>query len=277
VTREGILSARGPKRLRVALTVGWLLGALVAGEAAGPPPPSPRDPSQAPAPRREWDVVGSYPHAPDAFLQGLVWYEGGFFESTGLVGRSTLRRVEFPSGRVARQVKLPSNVFGEGLARVGDRLVQLTWRSGRGFVYDLATLRLLREFRYDGEGWGLAYDGTSLILSDGSDVLTYYDSQRFTPTRRVNVTWNGWPLQRLNELEFIEGELWANVWYTDYIVRIDPASGRVVSYLDLTGLLPPNQRRDEDAVLNGIAYDPATRRVFVSGKLWPLLFEIRVR
>jgi glutamine cyclotransferase len=277
VTRQGILSARRARGLRAALAVAWLLGALVTGETAGSAPPSPRDPAVPPAPRVLWDVVGSYPHDQNAFLQGLVWYEGGFFESTGLVGRSTLRRVEWPSGRVTRQVKLPPDVFGEGLARVGDRLVQLTWRSGRGFVYDRASFRLLREFRYAGEGWGLTFDGTSLVLSDGSDILTYYDPQRFTPIRRVHVTWNGWPLEHLNELEFIEGELWANIWYTDYIVRIDPASGRVSSYLDLTGLLPAGQRRDEGAVLNGIAYDPATRRVFVSGKLWPLLFEIRVR
>jgi glutamine cyclotransferase len=184
--------------------------------------------------------------------------------------------VEWPSGRVVRRVDLPPNVFGEGLARVGSRLVQLTWKSGRAFVYDVSTLRLLEEFRYEGEGWGLVFDGTSLIQSDGTDVLTYRDPQRFTPTRRLAVTWNGRPLHRLNELEFIDGEVWANVWYTDVIVRIDPASGRVTSYLDLTGLLPAGQRRQEDAVLNGIAYDPATRRIFVGGKLWPTLFQIRV-
>jgi glutamine cyclotransferase len=262
-------------RRRIAVMVGTLLATLLAGEAAGPAPPSPLDPSTAPAPRLQWEVVGSYPHDPSAFLQGLVWHDGGFFESTGLVGRSTLRRLEFPSGRVVRQVKLPPDVFGEGLARVGNRLVQLTWRSGRGFVYDVATLRLLREFRYDGEGWGLTYDGANLVMSDGTDVLTYLDPQRLTPVRKLAVTWNGWPLPRLNELEYIEGELWANVWYTDFIVRIDPASGRVSSFLDLTGLLPSARRSDEGAVLNGIAYDPATRRVFVSGKLWPLIFEIR--
>jgi glutamine cyclotransferase len=184
--------------------------------------------------------------------------------------------VEWPSGRVVRRVDLPPNVFGEGLARVGNRLVQLTWKSGRAFVYDVSTLRLLEEFRYEGEGWGLVFDGTSLIQSDGTDVLTYRDPQRFTPIRRLAVTWNGRPLHRLNELEFIDGEVWANVWYTDVIVRIDPASGRVTSYLDLTGLLPAGQRRQQDAVLNGIAYDPATRRIFVGGKLWPTLFQIRV-
>jgi glutamine cyclotransferase len=221
-------------------------------------------------------VVRGDPHDPEAFLQGLVWHEGGFFESTGLLGRSTLRRVEWPSGHVRRRVRLPRDVFGEGLARVDDRLVQLTWRSRRGFVYELETMRKLGEFRYEGEGWGLTYDGASLVMSDGSDVLTSLDPRRFTPVRRVAVTWDGRPVHRLNELEFIEGRIWANVWYTDAIVQIDPASGRVVSYLDLTGLLPAGLRRSRDAVLNGIAYDPATRRVFVCGKLWPLLFQIRV-
>ena len=263
--------------VRTVATVAILLAALLAGEAAGPAPPTPVDPTTLPAPRREWEVVRSSPHDPSAFLQGLVWHDGGFFESTGLHGLSTLRRLEWPSGRVVRQVKLPPDVFGEGLARVGNRLVQLTWRSGRGFVYDLPTFRLLREFRYEGEGWGLTYDGASLVMSDGTDVLTYLDPQRLTPTRKLAVTWNGRPLHRLNELEFIEGEVWANVWYTDFIVRIDPASGRVSSFLDLTGLLPADRRPEEGAVLNGIAYDGATRRVFVSGKLWPLIFEIRVR
>lgn len=255
----------------VALLVAW-----VTAEAGGPAPPSPTNPLTPPARQVGWEVVRSVPHDPNAFVQGLVWHDGGFFESTGLLGRSTLRRVEWPSGRMLRRVALPSDVFGEGLARVGNRLVQLTWRSGRGFVYDIPTLRLLHEFRYEGEGWGLTHDGRSLVLSDGSDVLTYLDPQRFAPTRKLAVTWNGRPLHRLNELEFVEGEVWANVWYTDFIVRIDPGSGRVSSFLDLAGLLPADRRRQEGAVLNGIAYDPATRRVFVTGKLWPLIFEIRV-
>jgi glutaminyl-peptide cyclotransferase len=263
--------------MRAVVVVGTLLVALLISEAAGPAPPIPGGPSAAPARQLRWEVIRSSPHDPSAFLQGLVWHDGGFFESTGLFGRSTLRRVEWPSGRVARRVDLPPNVFGEGLARAGDRLLQLTWQSGRAFVYDLKTLRLLEEFRYEGEGWGLAFDGASLIMSDGTDVLTFRDPQRFTPTRRLAVTWNGRPLPRLNELEFIDGEVWANVWYTDFIVRIDPVSGRVTSYLDLTGLLPPGQRRQQDAVLNGIAYDPATRRIFVGGKLWPSLFAIRIR
>ena len=252
-----------------------LVAVLPTARAAGPLPPAPAGPSTEVARQLRWDVVRRTPHDPEAFLQGLVWYDGGFFESTGRYGRSTLRRVEWPTGRVLRRVDLPPDVFGEGLARVGRRLVQLTWRSGRGFVYDVETFTLLREFRYEGEGWGLTYDGASLILSDGTNVLTYLDPERFTPTRKLAVTWNGQPLQRLNELEFIDGTVWANVWYTDFVVQIDPASGRVTSYLDLTGLRGP-EPGPEGAVLNGIAYDPANRRLWVSGKLWPMLFEIRV-
>lgn len=259
----------------------WVLGVLglvwATAQVGNPAPPSPAPAVAPPARPVPWEVVQSAAHDPNAFIQGLVWYDGGFFESTGRLGQSTLRRVEWPSGRVVRRVDLPPDVFGEGLARVGDRLVQLTWRSGRGFVYDRSTFRLLQEFRYEGEGWGLTHDGRSLVLSDGSDVLTYLDPQRFVPTRRLAVTWNGRPLHNLNELEFVEGEVWANVWHTDFIVRIDPASGRVTSYLDLSGLLPADRRPDAEAVLNGIAYDPATRRVFVTGKLWPAIFEIRVR
>jgi glutamine cyclotransferase len=262
---------------RVAWAAATLLVVAVTGHAPRPAPARSANPSTDAARQLRWDVVRSSPHDPRAFLQGLVWHDGGFFESTGRFGESTLRRVEWPTGRVLRRVELPPDVFGEGLARAGDRLIQLTWRSGRGFVYDLATLRLLREFRYEGEGWGLAYDGASLILSDGTDMLTYLDPQRFTPRRRLAVTWNGRPLHRLNELEFIEGAVWANVWYTDFVVQIDPESGRVTSFLDLGGLRPASVRHHPEAVLNGIAYDPATRRLFVGGKLWPLIFEIRVR
>ena len=224
-----------------------------------------------------YDVLGSYPHDSQAFLQGLVWHDGGFYESTGLYGRSSLRRVGFPSGDVLQQVALPDQYFGEGLALVGDRLVQLTWRSKRGFVYERATFALLGDFPYETEGWGLTYDGVSLIMSDGSDVLTFLDPESYQPVRTLPVTLDGHPLPALNELEWIEGEIWANVWQTDLIVRIDPAGGRVTGVLDLTGLLPPDQRTGREDVLNGIAYDAVARRIFVGGKLWPLLFEIRVR
>ncbi|MCC7371821.1 MAG: glutaminyl-peptide cyclotransferase [Chloroflexi bacterium] len=221
----------------------------------------------------QYEVVGSYPHDPAAFLQGLVWYDNGFYESTGLYGESTLRRVAFPSGEVLKSVPVSKEHFGEGLAMVGDRLIQLTWRSKKGFVYDRESFGLLGEFPYPMEGWGLTYDGTSLILSDGSDSLFFFDPETYQQTRTVKVTLDGRPLQRINELEYIRGEVWANVWHTDTIVRIDPNAGQVVGTLDMAGLL--QGPRDGENVLNGIAFDPDTERIFVSGKRWPLIFEIR--
>ena len=232
-----------------------------------------------PARQDSYDVVADYPHDPGAFLQGLLWHDGAFYESTGShnTGVSTVRRLEFPSGKVLQSVKLSPEHFGEGLALVGDRLIQITWQSKRGFVYDRETFRLLREFSYATEGWGLAYDGKNLIMSDGSNVLTYLDAETFEPVRKLSVTMNGRAVYEINELEFIEGEIWANVWHTDMILRIDPATGRVNSFLNLKGIRPPEMRPDPEAVLNGIAYDAEHKRIFVSGKLWPRLFEIKVR
>jgi len=201
-----------------------------------------------------YEVVNKYPHDPGAFLQGLVWHNG-FFESTGQFGRSSLRRVEYPTGKVLQQVNLESQYFGEGLAMVDSRLIQLTWQSHRGFVYDRDSFKQLREFKYDTEGWGLTYDGKSLILSDGTNVLTFIDPDSFKTTRNLSVKFNGAALRDLNELEYIDGEIWANVWHTDRIVRIDPASGQVKSYLNLAGILPEDEKSDPEAVLNGIAYD----------------------
>jgi glutamine cyclotransferase len=227
--------------------------------------------------RVAYEVVNNYPHDPAAFLQGLVWYDNGFYESTGQFGQSSLRRVEFPSGKVLQRTNLESQLFGEGLALVGNRLIQLTWQSHRGFVYDRETFKLLREFKYDTEGWGLTYDGKSLIMSDGSDRLTYLSPETFEVTRLLPVKFNGRPLSEINELEFIDAEIWANVWHSDKIVRIDPASGQVKSYLDLTGILPAAEINNSEAVLNGIAYDARRKRIFVSGKLWPRIFEIRLK
>lgn len=223
-----------------------------------------------------YEVVNNFPHDPGAFLQGLVW-RNGFFESTGQFGRSSLRRVEYPTGKVLQQVNLDSQYFGEGLAMVDNRLIQLTWQSHRGFVYDLDSFKQLREFKYDTEGWGLTYDGKSLILSDGTSVLTFIDPDSFKPTRKLSVKFNGAALRNLNELEYIDGEIWANVWHTDRIVRIDPGSGQVKSYLNLAGILSEDEKSDPEAVLNGIAYDAQNKRIFVSGKLWPRIFEIRLK
>ncbi len=227
--------------------------------------------------KASYEVVASYPHDPEAYTQGLLWHKGGFYESTGLYGRSTLRKVEFPSGKVLKSLSLAPNLFGEGLALANGRLIQLTWKSGRAFVYDFESFKLLREFRYDSEGWGLTWDGQNLIMSDGSSTLLYMNPEDFLPVRRLKVTMNGRTLGNLNELEFINGEIWANIWLSDTIVRIDPANGEVTSYLDMSGLLPAGRRMGSDDVLNGIAYDPADRRIFVCGKRWPLLFEIKLK
>jgi glutaminyl-peptide cyclotransferase len=188
-----------------------------------------------------------------------------------------LRRVEFPSGRVLKKISLSADLFGEGLALVDDHLVQITWQTHRGFVYDRETFRLIREFTYDTEGWGITYDGKNLIMSDGTSTLTYLDPHTYQPVKKLKVTMNGRPVFELNELEFIEGEIWSNVWQTDMILRIDPATGRVNSYLDMGGVLARAFRRGREDVLNGIAYDSGSKRIFISGKRWPRIIEIRLK
>jgi glutamine cyclotransferase len=251
-------------------------------EPSEPPASSVTD--QAPAPtqsqsaqKTSYEVVNSYPHDPTAFLQGLVWSDGGFYESTGLYGESTLRRVEFPSGRVLKKINLSPDLFGEGVALVDDHLVQLTWQERRGLVYDRDTFRLVREFAYNVEGWGITFDGTNLIMSDGSSTLTYLDPRAYQPVKKLNVTMNGRPIMQLNELEFIEGEIWSNVWQSDMILRIDPHTGKVTSFLDMRGVLPREFRTGHEDVLNGIAYDAAQKRIFISGKKWPRVIEIKVK
>lgn len=221
-------------------------------------------------------VVHEYPHDPGAYCQGLVFDGGLLHESTGQHGTSSVRTVELESGKVLRKTDLPYNLFGEGLALVGERLIQLTWEQGVARVYDRATLKPLDQFEYEGEGWGLVYDGTSLIQSDGSEFLTFRDPKTFKEVRRVRVLSKGAPVKELNELEMVEGELWANVWKRNYLVRIEPATGEVVGVIDLSGIFDASAIPNNDAVLNGIAYDPEAKRLFVTGKLWPKLFEIEV-
>ena len=224
-----------------------------------------------------YQVINSYPHDPTSFTQGLLWHEGSLYESTGQYGESKLRKLEFPTGRVVREIKLSPELFGEGLALVDGRLIQLTWKSRRGFVYDLNTFRLLEEFKYDTEGWGLTYDGKNLILSDGSSDLFYLDPQTFRLVKKLPVRFNGQPIRELNELEFIDGEIWANAWQTDLILRIDPSTGQVTSFLDLKGILAPSDKTGRENVLNGIAYDAGRNRIFITGKLWPRVFEIGIK
>ena len=220
-----------------------------------------------------YTVVRTYPHDPAAFTQGLEFADGVLYEGTGLNGRSSIRRVKLETGDVLQQHNVDAQYFGEGIAIVGSELFELTWQSGIAFVYDRNSFAPKKSFRYTGEGWGLTHDGTNLIMSDGTEFLRILDPATFAERRRVRVTAVGQPLKNLNELEYVKGEIFANIWMTDYIARIDPATGRVNSYIDLRGLMPPNASRD---VLNGIAYDAAGDRLFVTGKLWPRLFEIKV-
>jgi len=229
---------------------------------------------------RDWiegyRVVHEYPHDPEAYCQGLVFDHGQLHESTGRYGHSSVRTVELETGKVLQKTGLPDELFGEGLAQVDGRLIQLTWQEEVARIYDVETLKALDQFEYEGQGWGLAFDGTYLIHSDGSDQLVFRDPKTFKEVRRVRVTAKGAPVTMLNELEVVEGEVWANVWKRDYIARIDPATGQVLGFVDLAGIFDRHTIHDEDAVLNGIAYDPDSKRLFVTGKLWPKLFEIEV-
>jgi len=221
-------------------------------------------------------IVHAYPHDQKAFTQGLVFVDGHLYESTGIRGQSSVREEDLETGRIVRMQLVPDKYFAEGLTDWKNTLVQLTWESHIGFVYDRATFRLLRTFHYDGEGWGLTHDAKSLILSDGTAMLRFFDPDTFKELRRITVKDHGKPIPQLNELEYIRGEIYANIWHSDRIARISPESGRVLGWIDLKGLLPPDQLSSKEAVLNGIAYDAARDRLFVTGKLWPKIFEIAI-
>jgi glutamine cyclotransferase len=222
------------------------------------------------------EVLKTYPHDRGAFTQGLVLHQGTFYESTGLVGKSSLRQVEVTTGRVMRKIDVAPPYFAEGLALVGDRLIQLTWQHGKAFVYDLRNFSKQAEFSYKGEGWGLCHDGKQLTMSDGSSNLTVRNPTDFSVVRTIRVTMNGTPLEQLNELECVDGSVYANVWTRDLIVKIDPASGRVTQSIAAakTSLLSPMEQEGTD-VLNGITYDPADKTFLITGKNWPKLFRVR--
>lgn len=234
-------------------------------------PPSNRTPTYV------FDVVRSYPHDVNAYTQGLIWHDNRMFEGTGVVGKSNIREVELATGRVIRKRDLAAPHFGEGIVILGDNLYQITWTTGRAFVYDWRTFNPKKEFRYEGDGWGLTTDGTSLIMSDGTSTIRFRDPNTFEEQRSISVADNGVPVAKLNELEWVKGEIWANVYESDQIVRINPVDGKVVGWIDLAGLLAPEDRTGSAEVLNGIAYDAANDRIFVTGKLWPKLFEIKLR
>jgi glutamine cyclotransferase len=239
--------------------------------------------SQAPAPARApaadapvtygYRVVNTYPHDPSAFTEGLFFLNGELFESTGLVGRSTIRRVRLRDGAILQSVSVPAGKFGEGIVNWGSQIISLTWQGGVGYRWDRARLRRLGEFHYSGEGWALTRNDSEIFMSDGSAQLRVLDPLTLAVRRRISVTVRGGPLNMLNELEWIDGQIFANVWMTGMIVRIDPASGRVTGVIDLSPLAAENGG-SEDNVLNGIAWDAAGRRLFVTGKNWPHLYEI---
>jgi len=222
-----------------------------------------------------YTLVRAYPHDRDAFTQGLQYIDGELYEGTGLNGRSSIRKVNLETGAVLQKRDVAEAYFGEGITVWRNQIVQLTWQSGVAFVYDRKTFAPIRTVRYRGEGWGLTNDGASLIMSDGSDELHVLDPATFDIRRRIRVTAAGAPVRELNELEYVKGEVFANVWQTDRVARIDPKTGHLTGWIDLAGLLTPWERAGTD-VLNGIAYDAARDRLFVTGKLWPKLFEIKL-
>ena len=221
-------------------------------------------------------VVNSFPHDTDAFTQGLVLDNGVLYEGTGLNGKSSLRRVDLETGGVLQNLNLSPQYFGEGITVLGDKIYQLTWNTNVGFIYDKDSFNLLGEFSYPTQGWGITHDGENLIMSDGTSTIHFLDPQTFENIRDLSVFDANGPVTGLNELEFIKGEIYANVFPTDRIARISPSTGRVIGWIDLTGLLSDEDRNGNNAVLNGIAYDETDDRSFVTGKLWPLLFEIKL-
>lgn len=261
-----------PKSILIALVTFAASMALKAQAPKSIPPPGSKTPVSG------YTVVRSYPHDPKAFTQGLEYFDGFLYESTGLKGRSGVRKVEIESGKVVQEEKIHPQYFGEGLTIAQGKIFQVSWQDRQGFVYDAKTMKFIRNFTYFGEGWGLTHDVGGLVMSDGTSTLRFFETTRFQEKRRLKVMDGGVAIERLNELEMVRGEIWANVWETDYIVRISPKDGRVLGWINLKGLLgAPNVKPSAEAVLNGIAFDAQKNRIFVTGKLWPRVFEISVK
>lgn len=231
-----------------------------------------------------YEIVNTFKHDAKAFTQGLVFHEGFLYESTGQTGRSTLRKVELESGKVLQKYDLAPEIFGEGMTILNGKVYQLSWQNGLAWSYNLEDFKLIKEFRYAGEGWGLTHDGTNLIMSDSSHVLRVVNPENFETLRTIPVFRdNGIPLVKINELEWVKGEIWANVWHSEdiglpnHIARIDPNNGKILGWINLDGISPEDTGRDGENVLNGIAYDEKTDRIFVTGKQWKRLFEIKLK
>lgn len=254
---------------------GAIVGAvLVCAGALG----IPRARAAVSVPVYDYEVVHTYPHDTTAFTEGLFYLHGFLYESTGLNGRSSIRKERLTTGEVLQRREVPRQYFGEGIVNWKDRLISLTWKAQVGFVYDLKSLKPLRRFSYAGEGWALTQDGTQIYMSDGTSEIRILNPETLQPTGHIDVTLDGRPVRNLNELEWVKGEIYANVWQTNWILRIDPHDGRVVGAINLAGLLPPADIvPGQTDVLNGIAYDSAGDRLFVTGKNWPKLFEIKLR
>ena len=262
-------------KLGLAMTAAIALFPAAAIPQTAPPPSPPAQTATGPSvPVLTATVVRRYPHDRTAFTEGLVWHDGGLFESIGLEGRSEVRRVDLASGRVIRRAPIPASQFGEGLAAHGGQLVSLTWHDGIAHRWDATSLKPMGTARYRGEGWGLTADAASLIMSDGSATLKTYDPASFAERRRIEVTINGRPVTQVNELEWVDGAILANIWHAPFLIRIDPATGHVTAVIDLRPIVAEVKATDPEAVANGIAWDAKRERLFVTGKLWPTLFEI---
>jgi len=262
----------------------WLLLALSVaslqcngGGGAGANLPTNKPAENAVVPNHGYEVVSIYPHDSSAFTQGLIFADGKLYEGTGQEGYSSLRQVELKTGRVSKKVDVPEPYFGEGITLLNGKIYQLTWQHGVGFIYDAQKLERTGQFNYGGEGWGITTDGQSLIISDGSHQLKFLDPDSFRVTKTIAVFDSKTRVDKLNELEYVNGEIYANVWHDERIAIIDPQNGRVTGWIDLTGLLQPGAVQDTEGVLNGIAYDQSGNRLFVTGKLWPHLFEIKIK